>query len=137
MKILKLTNIIFLFLLSTELFASINLNVKINHQVGSQSFEFSKNLKAEYNKEITIFHDQLKNKIILTFIKLNKIVSDGNDIHPVQIGMKLVDEKEKEIGRPQTITSFYNHPAYFEVPSTGLVSDISDLKVYLSFEEKN
>ena len=80
---------------------------------------------------------QLKNKIILNFIKIDKIVSDGNDIYPVQIGMKLVDEKEKEVGRPQTITSFYNHPAYFEVPSTGLVSDVSDLKVHLSFEERN
>ena len=114
-----------------------NLNVKIGQLIGDHFVETHKNIQAEYDKEIIISSESLKNKIVLNLRKFKFPLIDGSKISPVQIDLKLVDEMKKIIGHPQTFTSFYNHTAHFSVPSSGLITDVADLKVSLNFEERN
>jgi hypothetical protein len=62
---------------------------------------------------------------------------NGNKISPIQVDIKLVNEMQKIIGRPQTVTSFYNRSAQFAVRSSGIPSDAADINVSLNFEETN
>lgn len=122
--------------ISPVTYASFNLNVKIGQLVGSQVIEVTKTIQADYNKEITISADGLKNKIILNLKKFSNVLANGNKIAPVQVDMKLVNEMEKIIGRPQTVTSFYNHSAQFAISSSGVPSDVADINVSLNFDEQ-
>lgn len=117
--------------------ASFNLNVKIGHTVGNQKVEVSKTVKANYNEEIVISSDGLKNKIVLNLKKIEDVEMNGSKISPVQVDMKLINEMQKIIGRPQTVTSFYKNSAQFEVRSSGIPGDTADLNVSLNFEETN
>ncbi len=138
MKPFRLITASFLFLLISPIAkASLNLNVKIGQFVGSQFVEVNKTIAADYNKEIVISSDGLKNKIVLNLKKFSNVLVNGNKISPVQIDMKLVDEMKKIIGRPQTVTSFYNRSAQFEMNSKGALKDAADLNVSLNFEETN
>ena len=138
MKLFKLITAALLFtLISPVAMASLNLNVKIGQVVGNQIIEVNKTIKAEYDKEIVISSDGLKNKIVLNLTKIANVLSNGDKISPVQIDMKLMNKMQKIVGRPQTITSFYNRTAQFAVQSSGVATDAADLKVSLDFEEKN
>ena len=136
--ILKLTSLLFLFfLISSEVSASLNINVKIGQMIGNRLVEINKNIQAEFDKEIIITTENFKNKIVLNLRKFNYPLVDGLKINPIQIDMKLVNEMQQMIGRPHTITSFYNHSAHFSIPSSGIITDVADLNVSLNFEEKN
>lgn len=138
MKILRMTAAaLFFMILSPFAKASLNLNVKIGQIVGSQIIEINKTISADYNKEIVIAPEGLKNKIVLSLRKFSNVLVNGKKINPVQIDMKIVDEMKKIIGKPQTITSFYSKSAQFAVPSTGVAADPRDLNVTLHFEEAN
>ena len=117
--------------------ASLNLNVKIGQVVGNKIVEVNKTIKAEYDKDIVISSDDLKNKIILNLTKIGNVSANGSKMSPVQIDMKLMNKMQKIVGRPQTVTSFYNRTAQFAVQSSGVAGDAKDLKVSLDFEEKN
>jgi len=117
--------------------ASLNLNVKIGQIVGSQIVEINKTISADYNKEIVIAPEGLKNKIVFSLRKFSNVLVNGKRINPVQIDMKIVDEMKKIIGKPQTITSFYSKSAQFAIPTNGQPQDQSDLNVTLHFEETN
>ena len=117
--------------------ASLSLNVKIGQIVGNQLIEINKTISADYNKEIVITPDGLKNKIILKLKKFSNVLVNGNKISPVQVDMHLVNDLQKIIGRPQTVTSFYNRTAQFAIRSTGVITDVVDLNVSLNFEETN
>lgn len=138
MKLFRMiTAALFFMVLSPFAKASINLNVKIGQIVGTQMIEINKTITADYNKEIVIAPEGLKNKIILSLKKFSNVLVNGKKINPVQIDMKLVDEMKKIIGKPQTITSFYSKSAEFAVATSGQPSDQSDLNVTLHFEEAN
>lgn len=138
MKLFRLiTTSLFFMLLSPMIQASFNLNVKIGQLVGNQIIEVNKTIQADYNKEIVISPEGSKNKIVLNLQKITNVLVNGNNISPVQVDMKLVNEMQKIIGRPQTITSFYNRTAHFIVRSSGIPSDVADLNVTLDFEESN
>jgi hypothetical protein len=122
---------------SLNALASINLNVKLGQMIGDKVVEVNQVYKAEYGQEVVISSNGLKNKIILNLKKFSKILVNGNKISPVQIDMRLVNEMKKLVGRPQTVTSFYNHTAQFAVPTSGIPTDKADLNVSLSFEELN
>lgn len=117
--------------------ASFNLNIKIGQLIGNQIIEVNKTIRAEYNKEIIISSEGLKNKIVLNLKKFTNILVNGNKINPVQVDMKLVNEMQKIIGRPQTVTSFYNRTAQFALRSSGIATDAADINVSLNFEETN
>jgi hypothetical protein len=136
MKILRLLTASLIFMLVSPIAkASLNLNVKIGQLVGSELVQIDKTIAADYDKEIEITSAGLKNKIILSFKKFSNVLVNGKKINPVQIDMKLVDEMKKIIGRPQTVTSFYNRTAQFAVRSTGIPTDMADMSVSLNFEE--
>jgi hypothetical protein len=138
MKHLRLiTASLFLMLISPFAKASLNLNVKIGQLVGTQIVEVNKTIAADYNKDIVITSAGLKNKIVLSLKKFSNVLVNGNKINPVQIDMKLVNDMKMIIGRPQTITSFYNRSAEFAVRSSGIPTDAADLNVSLNFEETN
>jgi argonaute-like protein implicated in RNA metabolism and viral defense len=138
MKYIGLLSLLFFFIIqSPQANASLNLTVKIGHLVGTQLVEVNKTIAADYNKEIVISAEGLKNKIILNLKKFSNVLVNGNKISPVQIDMKLVNEMEKIIGKTQTVTSFYNRSAQFAVRSTGIITDIADMNVTLNFEETN
>lgn len=138
MKLLGLMTASLLFMLISPLAnASFNLNVRIGQLVGNQIIEVNKTIQAEYDKEIIISSEGLKNKIVLNLKKFSNVLVNGNKISPVQIDMKLVNEMQKIIGRTQTVTSFYNRSAKFAVPSSGVASDSADINVSLNFEETN
>ncbi len=121
--------LLFVFLLSTysgSAYSQINLNIKINQVVGSKTVEIVKTITGNYNQDIVIASEGLKNKIVFSLRKFKNILVNGNKINPVQIDMKMVDEARKVIGKPQTITSFYNKTAEFNA---------SDLNVKVNFEE--
>lgn len=126
-----------LFLVTAKAEASFNLNVKIGQMIGDQIVEVNKTITADYNKEIVIIPDGLKNKIVINLKKFKNVLVNGNRISPVQVDMKLVNEMQKIIGKPQTVTSFYNRSAEFAVRSSGVPTDIADINVSLKFEEIN
>ena len=117
--------------------ATFNLNIKIGQLVGNQMVEVNKTVKADYDKEIIVHSEGSKNKIVLNLKKFSNVLVNGNKISPIQVDMKLVNEGEKMIGRPQTITSFYNRTAQFALASSGVATDTADINVSLNFEENN
>ena len=117
--------------------ATFNLNIKIGQLVGDQMVEVNKTVKADYDKEIIVHSEGSKNKIVLNLKKFSNVLVNGNKISPIQVDMKLVNEGEKMIGRPQTITSFYNRTAQFALASSGVATDTADINVSLNFEENN
>lgn len=124
-------------LVSSNAFATLNLNVKIGKMVGDQLVEINRTIATDYNKEIIITSDNLKNKIVFNLKKFTNILVNGKKISPVQVDMKLVNEMQKMIGRSQTVTSFYNRSAQFSAHSSGNPKDVADLAVTVSFEESN
>lgn len=134
-RLVTIASLIMLISFATQ--ASININVKIGQLVGNQVVEVNRTISSEYNKEIVISPDGLKNKIVLNLKKFSNVVVNGSKINPVQIDMKLINEMKKIIGRPQTVTSFYNRTAQFAVRSSGIATDDADLNVSLNFEEIN
>lgn len=132
-----MTAALFILVISPMAKASLNLNVKIGQIVGTQLIEVNKTISSDYNKEIIISPEGLKNKIVLSLRKFSNVLVNGKRINPVQIDMKIVDEMKKIIGKPQTITSFYNRSAQFAVQSSGQPEDQTDLNVSLNFEETN
>lgn len=137
MKRFRVTLSLVFMLISPMAKATLNLNVKIGKMVGSQLVEINKTILTDYNKEIIISSDKLKNNIVLNLKKFSNVLVNGKKISPVQVDMKLVNEMQKIIGRPQTVTSFYNRSAQFSVRTTGNLADIADLDVSLNFEETN
>jgi hypothetical protein len=138
MKLFRIITTSFLLMLISPLAsASFNLNIKIGQLVGTQIVEMNKTIEADYNKDIIISPEGLKNKIVLSLKKFSNVLVNGNKISPIQVDIKLVNEMQKIIGRPQTVTSFYNRSAQFAVRSSGIASDAADINVSLNFEETN
>lgn len=137
MKQLTVTVSLAIMLISPMANATLNLNVKIGKIVENQFVEINKSISADYGKDIVITSDSLKNKIVLNLKKFSNILVNGKKIHPVQVDMKIVDEMKKIIGRPQTVTSFYNQSAQFSVSPTNDLSDANKVSVSLNFEETN
>lgn len=135
MKHLSVLFSFLIMLLSSNAHATLNLNVKIGKMVGNQLVEINKTISADYDKEIIIGSDNLKNKIVLNLKKFTDILVNGKKINPVQVDMKIVNDMQKIIGRTQTVTSFYNRTAEFSVRSASNVSGVDDLNVTLDFEE--
>ncbi len=108
-------------------YSQINLSVKINQGTSTnESVAIVKTITGHYEQDIEIASEGLKNKIVLSLRKFKNILVNGSKINPVQIDMKLVDEAQKTVGRPQTITSFYNRSAEFTT---------NDMNVKINFEE--
>ena len=138
MKFLKiLTTSLLCLLISPMAQASFNLKIKIGQVIANQIIEVNKTIKADYDQEIIIKPEGLKGKLVLNLKKITNVIVDGNSLTPVQIDMKLVNDLQKTIGQPQTITSFYDRSAQFAVRSTGIASDSADINVSLNFEETN
>jgi hypothetical protein len=76
----------------------------------------------------------LKNKIVINLKKFKNVLVNGSKINPVQIDMKMVDAAKKIIGKPQTITSFYNNEAQFNVQNSA-TSDNGAMNLSLNFQE--
>lgn len=124
-------------LLSTMSFsasAEINLNIKIGQVIGSKTIETVKTISTNYNQDIVIMQEGLKNKIVINLKKFKNILVNGSKINPVQIDMKMVDGTKKTVGKPQTITSFYNNKAEFNVQNS-VASDNGAVNVSLNFQE--
>ena len=117
--------------------AFFNLNIKMDQMVGNQIVEVNRTVQADYNKEIIIKPEGLKSKIVLNLKKFSNVSVNGSMISPVQVDMKLVNESSHTVGRPQTVTSFYNRTAKFAVHSSGNVNDAADINLSLNFEELN
>lgn len=114
--------------------AEINLNIKIEQVIGSKSFETVKTVSAKYNQDIVIMQEGLKNRIVINLKKFKNILVNGSKINPIQIDMKMIDSTKKVVGKPQTITSFYNNEAQFNVQNS-ITSDTGGVNVSLNFQE--
>lgn len=98
---------------SSAAFSQINLNIKIGENA-------VKTVSAHYGQDIIVSADGLKNKLVFNLRKFKDILVNGNKINPVQIDLKQINEMKKTIGKPQTVTSFYNRTAQFNVGDTGV-----------------
>ena len=128
MKITKTFLYIIAFsLISFDVSAEINLSIKIGRLVGTETIETVRKFSAQYNQDIVVVPEGLKNKLVFNLKKFKDILVNGNRINPVQIDMKMVNETKEMVGKSQTVTSFYNNSAQFDV-SNGM-------KVSLNFEE--
>ena len=130
-----LCSLIFL-MASFSAHAEINLSVKIDQIIGSKTIETVKNISANYDQDIVIIQEGLKNQIVINLKKFKNILVNGTKINPVQIDMKIVNDMKKIVGKPQTVTSFYNNSAQFNASSNGLIT-AQDLNVSLNFKEIN
>jgi hypothetical protein len=137
MKLLAISTFLVFMLTSPMASADFNLNIKIGKMVGNQLFEVDKTIKTDYNREVIISSGGLKDKIVLNFRKFSNVLVNGKKISPIQVDMKLVNDMKKIIGRPQTVTSFYNRTAQFAVNSAGNLTKVADLNVSLKFDEIN
>lgn len=128
MKIIKtFLYVTILTLFSFEVSAEINLKIKIDQVVGTQTFQTVKKISANYNQDIVIAQKGLKNALVLNLKKFKDIIVNGNKINPVQIDMKVINDMKKTIGKAQTVTSFYNNSAQFRISN--------DLNILVNFEE--
>lgn len=109
---------------------AVNLNVKIGQIINNQFVEITKTISADYNKEIIIQDESLKDKIVLSLKKFKNVLVNGNRIEPVQINVMRINTLRKLVGKPQTITSFYRNEANFKLAS----SDTSQGKMELSLD---
>lgn len=126
--------ILFLSFMSFSAKSEININIKIGQVVGSKTIETVKTISANYNQDIVIMQEGLKNKIVINLKKFKNILVNGSRINPVQFDLKMVDAAKKIIGKPQTITSFYNNTAQFNLPNS-TTSETGDVNVSLNFQE--
>lgn len=123
--------------ISTSQADELNIQIKINQLKGSEIVETVKNITARFNEDVIIEQLGLKNSIILKLKKFNNILVNGNRINPVQVDMRLINDKKQVVGKPQTVTSFYSQSADFRVASSGKMSDNADIDVSLKFNEIN
>ena len=114
-------------LVSLNVSAEINVNVKIDHTVGTKTIESVKNISTDYNQDIVIVQEGLKDKIIITLKKFKDVLVNGNKINPVQIDMKLIDSSKKAIGKTQTVTSFYTNSAQFSLPGRSITLNFQEI----------
>lgn len=130
MKFSNLFLSFFILTYSSLVFCQINLNVTINQLVGAEKIQTTKLLQSEFNKDIIITHESLKNKIVINLKKVPQVSANGSLVSPVQIDLKLIDEAKKIIGKSQTITTFYTNAAQFYIPGTD-----QKLNLFLKFKE--
>lgn len=126
--------ILFLSFMSFPARSEINLNIKIAQVIGSKTIETVKTISANYNQDIVVMQEGLKNKIVINLKKFKNVLVNGSKINPVQIDIKMVDAAKKIIGKPQTITSFYNNEAQFNVQNS-VTSDNGAMNLSLNFQE--
>ncbi|MBC7428235.1 MAG: hypothetical protein H7336_06460 [Bacteriovorax sp.] len=127
MKAAGLLFIGFLAFFSPKAHSELNLKVKIHQIIGTQTIETIKTISANYGQDIVIMPEGgLTNKVVFSLKKFKNIMVNGNRINPVQIDMKIFNEMKRLIGKPQTVTSFYNQSAQFKS---------EDTNVSLNFEE--
>ena len=119
--------------MSLNVSAEINLNIKIGQVIDSKKVETVKNVLVKYNQDIVVIQPGLKNTMIINLKKFGNILANGANINPIQIDIKMVDSSRKTIGKPQTITTFYNNEALFNVRNS-LYSDSGDVSVLLKFQ---
>lgn len=116
-----------LLFISFNVSAEITVSVKIDQVVGSNTVASVKNISANYNQDIVIAQEGLKDKIIINLKKFKNILVNGNKINPVQIDMKLVDASKKAIGKTQTVTSFYTNSAQFSLPGKNITLNFQEI----------
>ena len=133
MIIVRLSALILIFM-SLNVSAEINLNIKIGQVIDSKKVETVKTFLVDYNEDIVIKQRGLKNTIIINLKKFKNVLVNGANINPIQIDMKMVDSSKKTVGKPQTITTFYNNEALFNIQNS-LYSDSGDVSVLLKFQE--
>ena len=135
MKVIRLSLcVLILSFMSLTARSEINLNIKLEQVIDSKKVQTTKTISTNYNQDIVIMQAGLKNKMVINLKKFKNILVNGSKINPVQIDMKMVDSTKKTIGKPQTITSFYNNEALFSVQN-GLHSDSGAVNLLLSFQE--
>ncbi len=115
--------------------ANLSLNIKIGQLVAGQLVEVNKTIAADYNKDIFITAEGLKNNFIVSLKKFKNVVVNGKKINPVQIDMKIVNQMNKMIGEPQTVTSFFNRSAEFAMSSNG--ESVNDINLSVHIEDVN
>ena len=133
MIIVRLSALILIFM-SLNVSAEINLNIKIGQVIDSKKVETVKTFLVDYSEDIVIKQRGLKNTIIINLKKFKNVLVNGVNINPIQIDMKMVDSSKKTVGKPQTITTFYNNEALFNIQNS-LYSDSGDVSVLLKFRE--
>ena len=111
---------------SSAAHSQVSLQIKIAQIVGTKTVETIRTISANYDQDIVVSQDGLKNKIVFNLRKFKDILVNGNKINPVQIDMKVVNETKKMIGKSQTVTSFYNKSAQFKS---------GDMDVSVKFED--
>ena len=120
--------------MSLNVSAGINLNIKIGQIIDSKKIETIKTISINYNQEIVIMQDGLKNRIVISLKKIENILVNGIKINPVQIDIKMIDSSKKTVGKPQTMTTFYKNEALFNIRNS-VYSDNGDVNVLLKFQE--
>lgn len=106
---------------SSQALSQVNLNIKIGQNA-------VKLVSANYGQDVIVSADGLSNKLVFNLRKFKNILVNGNKINPVQIDLKLINDMKKVIGKPQTVTSFYNRTAQFNVAE-------GNLNVSVDFQE--
>ena len=119
MKGIKSILIVVLVLNSTSVFAQVSLNITFFQLINGKKVLTTKTIKTEYDRDVILTHENVKEQIVLNLKKVNDVVVNGNVVKPVQIDMKLVGSGEKLIGKPQTVTTFYTKAAQFSIPGVG------------------
>lgn len=98
---------------SSQALSQVNLNIKIGQNA-------VKSVSANYGQDVIVSADGLSNKLVFNLRKFKNILVNGNKINPVQIDLRLINDMKKVIGKPQTVTSFYNRTAQFNVAEANL-----------------
>ena len=132
-SIFKISTLIIFSIWSNITFSAVNLNIKIGQVINNQIFEVKKTVSADFNKEVVIQDESLKNRIVLTLKKIKNVLVNGNKIEPVQINLKTVNNQNNKISKTQTITSFYTNEANFKIASND--TNYNDLLVDVEFSE--
>ncbi len=130
MKKLKLLSLTLFSFLSFHARAELSLDIKISKRNGDKTFQIIQNMKANFNQDIILNHSELKEKIVLNFKKFKNISVNGSKINPIQVDLKTLDNKQNQVGKVKTVTSFYRGEAEFSGESSGEVWSVN-----LNFKE--
>lgn len=125
--------LIILSIFSLNLFAQVNLAIKIDKTIDNKKIEINKIVKTDFDKPVIISDSGLSDKLILTIKKIKNVFVNGSKIEPIQIQLK-TNSKEKKDSIDQTVTSFYSNSAHFNIAAN---EHSEAMSVELQFNEIN
>lgn len=103
------------FFFSSSSWAQFKVKIDLKH-VNDENI-VSREVETQYNRDVTYIDQNAQRKYVFRISPVRTLKVNGQNINPVQFDLKVYDQNEKLITRPQTVTTFYRPEANFTIAS--------------------